>query len=250
MNNPEEYVFLLGGRDLEMEEIRKILQSRGITFHDLHLEWGAKLSDYRSFFDNDHIFAGIELVKDMAPPEKYLEIDHHNEKSDLPSSIEQVAALLEITLNRWQLLVAANDKGYIPAMLAMGASDNEVREIREADRRAQGVTEEDEKLAEKTITENLAIEGDIIIIDALTNKFSTITDRLYPFKKLLICRNDQFVFYGTGAGIIADKFSGLINDNQAFSGGGKNGFFGIVKDKLDGQSIEKLILWIKLNIAI
>lgn len=34
------YTFLLGGHDLEMAEIRRILDERGIQYHDRNLGWG------------------------------------------------------------------------------------------------------------------------------------------------------------------------------------------------------------------
>jgi hypothetical protein len=34
------FIFLLGGHDLEMAEIRRIAEAEGITFHDHNLGWG------------------------------------------------------------------------------------------------------------------------------------------------------------------------------------------------------------------
>lgn len=130
INDREKYIFLLGGHDLEMIEIRKILESNSLKFIDKDLSWGAVLSSYQEHFNDTSFFVGIELVRDVLQPKNYIEIDHHNDKSHLPSSIEQLAELLGIRLDRWQTLVAANDKGYIPAMLAMGASRDETREMR------------------------------------------------------------------------------------------------------------------------
>ena len=73
--------------------------------------------------------------------DRYHRIDHHNEYCHLPSSLEQVASVLGVELNRKQRLIAANDVGYIPAMKALMATDEEIAEIRREDRRAQGVTE-------------------------------------------------------------------------------------------------------------
>ena len=69
---------------------------------------------------------GIELTEDIVPPPTYIRIDHHNELSDRPAAIVQVAALFGVELDRWQLLVAANDARYIPGMLEMGATDEEI----------------------------------------------------------------------------------------------------------------------------
>ena len=68
--------------------------------------------------------------------------------------------MLKIELNRWQKLISANDRGYIPAMKRMGATNDEIKEIREYDKECQGVTPEDERLAEKSIRENTKILGE------------------------------------------------------------------------------------------
>lgn len=41
------YIFFIGGYDLEMVEIRNMLQSHGCAFFDKKLSWGAKASDYK-----------------------------------------------------------------------------------------------------------------------------------------------------------------------------------------------------------
>lgn len=220
-------VFLLGGHDLEMKEIEKILLANKITFHDKGLAWGAKLSAYQDVFDDVHHFVAVELSEDCVPPRHYTVVDHHNERSHLPASIEQVAEHLGIELSHFQKLVAANDKAFIPGMIEAGASLDEIDEVRRLDRQAQGVTEEDERLAEISIGENLNQTNNLIIVESLTPRFSPITDRLYPFDKLLISHQNQLVYYGQGAAGLAKHYETLIKKHQAFSGGGAHGFFGI-----------------------
>ncbi len=220
-------IFLLGGPDLEMVEIQKILESQKINFINRNLHWGAKLSAYEDVFDDAHTFVAVELIEDCNPPPKYILIDHHNEKSHLPSSIEQVAELLKIKLNWFQSLVAANDKAYIPGMINAGATKAEIDSIRQLDRQAQGVSDEDEKLAGESILKNLSKTGSLTIVESLTRKFSTITDRLYPYAKLLIHHHDHLVYYGLGIPVLAKTYQKFIQQNKAFSGGGEDGFFGI-----------------------
>jgi len=234
----DKYVFLLGGHDLEMMEIRNMLGEHGFEYHDLNLCWGARLSSYAAFLNSMQTFVGIELQKDMDLPLHYIDIDHHNEKSHLPSSIEQVADLIHHDLNRYQQLVAANDKGYIPAMKALHATNEEISLIRNADRAAQGVTEEDERLAEESIANNLKRISDLIYVESLTPKFSTITDRLYPSTKLLISYPGQLVYYGKGVDGLAFKYQGLIKEHKAFHGGGNDGFFGLAAGKLTIDEID------------
>ncbi|MCL4481197.1 MAG: hypothetical protein M1445_01005 [Bacteroidetes bacterium] len=90
MNRPN-YMFLIGGADLEMLTIKHILTANGFAerenIADLHLQWGAKLSDYKNLFNNKQTFVGIELTPDIDPPRHYIPIDHHNENSNKSSSL-------------------------------------------------------------------------------------------------------------------------------------------------------------------
>lgn len=229
--NLSPYVYLLGGHDLEMLEIRKMLYTCGKIYNDCHLSWDtAKLSAYTSLLNTTDHFVGIELVTDIAPPPNYTLIDHHNEKAGKPSAIEQVAEMLGIQLTRDQQLVAANDSGYIPAMEAMGATPEEIADIRRRDRKAQGVTEDDERLAEKSIRDYLTTEKGITVVKSLTSKFSTITDRLYPYDRLLIYTDKELNYYGTDVSRLIVKFDDFIKQNKAYSGGGENGFFGVTEE--------------------
>lgn len=77
--------------------------------------------------------------------------------------MEQVASILDHPLNRYQTLVAANDKAYIPGMLEIGASHEEINLIRQEDRKAQGVIEDDEKLAQEAITNGTEKIGSLYV---------------------------------------------------------------------------------------
>jgi hypothetical protein len=237
----KELVFLLGGYDLEMLEIKKILDSKNITFHDRKLSWGARLSAYQDVFDDQNTFVAVELIEDCLPPKHYIQIDHHNEKSHLPASIEQAAKLLSIELNRFQKLVAANDRGYIPALKSAGATSVEINQIRRHDRTAQGVTEKDEELAELSIKRNLEQFGSITIVESLTPKFSTITDRLFPYEKLLIRHKNHLVYYGKGVKLLSGIFEDLIHQKMAFHGGGDDGFFGLPEGAFSNKAITEII---------
>lgn len=104
------YVFLLGGHDLEMITIKRMLIDNGFeepgSIADLNLQWGAKLSAYQAWFNDEQTFVGIELTRE-------------------------------------QQLIAANDKGFIHEMEALGAIPEEITDIRHRDREVRGVTEED-----------------------------------------------------------------------------------------------------------
>ena len=100
-------IFLLGGYDLEMLEIKKLLSDKpDILVFDKSLKWdNSLLSAYADILleygnkANIDIF-GIELRAEgvTSKPDNYHLIDHHNDLSERDSSIEQVANLLNIKL--------------------------------------------------------------------------------------------------------------------------------------------------------
>ena len=241
-----DFLFLIGGKDLEMEAITQLLTDNHLQVADCNLQWGAKLSSYQAIFNDYQTFVGIELVPDIAPPKHYIEIDHHNENSHKKSSLEQIIVLLEGDLNlktdfvRDLQLIAANDSGYIPAMLNLCATPDEVSDIRHRDRKAQGVTPEDELLAEQSIRENLTIENGITIVKSLTQHFSAVTDRLYPCERLLIYTDNELNYYGKGVPKLTAAFHGLVLQQKAYSGGGADGFFGIGNNNLTHNELLKV----------
>jgi hypothetical protein len=239
-------IFLLGGYDLEMLTIKELLEQQGEVFYDKQLSWDrAMLSRYTEQLEkygnhSAYSIYGIELIeKNTYIPGNYHRIDHHNDYSHLPSSLEQTAALLNITLNRRQQLIAANDKGYIPAMKEQGASDGEVCRIRFADRRAQGVTEADEMSAENAIA-NSTKENGIIIVKSVSSRFSPVADRLYPYERLLIYTSDELIYYGAGKSRLAEIYRKEITEGRMFHGGGDSGFIGAARSAYNGKEITEL----------
>ena len=233
----QQYIFLLGGHDLEMREIKKILESiPDILFFDERFQWhNANLSAYKPVLhqygnSSNVMIYGIELLEnDALPlPLNYCRIDHHNKDNTNVSSLEQVAEILNIKLTWEQQLIAANDRGYIPAMQQLGASPKEIQQIRLRDRMSQGVTEEDELLAKKAI-ENSIIEQGVIVVESESNRFSPICDRLYPYEKLLIYTDDELMYYGKGKERLPAHFDSEVNAGKMFHGGGSDGYFGTAK---------------------
>ncbi len=248
-------LFLLGGHDLEMMTIKQLLIDQGyqdITkltesdhdkcFADKSLRWGAKITDYADFLEFPGKIYGVELSEPpgFAQPSNFQRIDHHNQYSHLDSSLEQVAAILGIKLNGHQKLVAANDKGYIPAMKAMGASDEEISNIRKLDRKAQGVSDQDEKLAEESIARNLTRSKGVVIVKSLTSRFSPITDRLYPCNNQLIYTDNELTFYGQNALRLRDRLPDLKKHNY-FGGSPENGFWGLSGLEITQKLINEII---------
>jgi len=232
-----QYCFLLGGYDLEMLEIKKLLESHGQRFIDHQLSWGAKLSSYASMFDASTHFIGVELIEDRQPPKNYTAIDHHGKSSVKNSAIEQVAHLLGIELNHYQQLVAANDKGYIPAMKCLGASDNEIALIRNRDRAAQGVSEAVEQQAEEEV-QNLTLREGVYVLQTTLQHFSALVDRIEK-RPLIVYRDDALIYYGHKVDSLRKSFT--CNDSECYYGGNPLGYFGLTKDFFSTHDIDLTI---------
>lgn len=246
------HILLLGGRDLEMLEIKMLMNKmpNSLVF-DNQLSWeDAELSTYSNVLKeygnaNDVDIYGIELRENgiSSIPANYHRIDHHNDFSVKSSSLEQVAEEFHISLSREQQLIAANDKGYIPAMQKVGATLEEINNLRLRDRQAQGVTMVDELNAESSII-NKTIEQGVIVVKTSANRFSPICDRLFPFQKLLVYNKSELVYYGQGKDNFTSYFRESIKSGKMYHGGGSEGFLGTVQ----GAFSDKQLLSIKKKI--
>ena len=196
-------VVMLGGADAEMAEIRRVLEAEGIAFCDKGLGWGAAASAYsdeiaQAASEGKQVVL-VELTRDINLPQGTIEVDHHGDRSSEPASILQVLSLLGLEPTRMQLLLAANDSGFIPAMLAQGATAEEVAAVRLLDRQAQGITPEQEEEAERAISQAETING-VTVVRMAHSKCATVTDRLFDpnqEQRLLILSGDgESNFYG------------------------------------------------------
>jgi hypothetical protein len=201
------YVFFLGGYDLEMITIRHILETKNQRFFDKKLSWGARASDYRDGLDSilgsEVIPVTIELTIDIALPTGTIIVDHHNERSGEEASIIQVLKLLRLEPTREHQLIAANDRGHIPAMRDEAATSEEIADIRQRDRAAQGITPAMEECAKASIANRREVNG-VIIVSFPYDKPSPITDRMYDHwnggreNLIVVCNDGQAentVFY-------------------------------------------------------
>ena len=244
----KEFIFLLGGRDLEMEEIRRLLVMHNFAYEDKRLTWStARLSAYDEAIDRhpDRPFVGIELQEDRPLPAYYTRIDHHNDFIDRPASILQVAQWLGVAPDRHLRLVAANDAGYIPAMRALGATDEEIADIRRQDRAIQGVTEDDERLAAQSIAEHLSKVGDLLVVRSLTPRFSCICDRLFPYRRLFVYTDEEWIFFGEGASDWVLALEEDIQKGRIYRGGGPSGYIGAVKGAFSTEQIQQMLQQVK-----
>ena len=242
----DNLVFLLGGVDLEMQEIRNILESQGILHYDKGLGWSnACLSAYseelKEYESKGYKIFGVELKRDIDLPANYTVIDHHNEYNSRKSSLEQVADVIGVRLTREQQLVAANDSAYISGMLAMGATDEEIAKIRLMDRKAQGATEEDEESAEVSIKENLVSHKNITVVKSLTPRFSCICDRLYHNDSLLVYTDSEWTYYGVYKQLLIEHFASEIAEGKVYYGGSESGYVGMGQGVLPTDQIESIV---------
>ncbi|WP_321337178.1 hypothetical protein [Breoghania sp.] len=211
--------FLLGGHDLEMVEIALLLREHEVPFSDHGLSWGASLSHYRSeiaaLAPTATIPVGVELTDDLPPDaagrNRVRLIDHHGPSAgaEMPTALEQVFALIDApqtTWTRWRALVAANDRGHVRELKACGASDDEIRHIRQADRRAQGIDAREEAEA-RQVLRHARTRGRLTIINAIDDKASAIADFILPelggpgYDRLLVVMPHEVAFFGDGAAI-------------------------------------------------
>lgn len=221
MPKPDTLVFFLGGQDLEMRTIRELLEETVPgRWHDKKLGWGAKASAYSEEIERT-LDAGclpvlIELVNDIElMEEQCLVVDHHGERAgtEQPTSLHQVFSLLDLPPSRWSRwfdLVAANDRGYIPALVAMGATQEEIVRVRQADRIAQGITPAEEQAgAEAAAHIEVVADGALAIAHLPHARTATVVDCLQPelggrgYPNILVYSPDQVNFFGDGSCVSA-----------------------------------------------
>ena len=213
----------LGGYDLEMVEIAKLLAARvDVVVHDHHLDWGARASEYQleveEALKQSRQIVLIELIDDLPkefPRDHLTFVDHHGAEAgeDRPTAIEQVFALLDFPAELWTndlALVAANDRGHIEGMSRAGATTEQIRDIRERDRRAQGITREEEQLGVQAAGDaTRRFDGRLTLVKLTHHRFAAVTDALDAalggpgFQNLLVLCPDQTLFFGEGRGIKA-----------------------------------------------
>ncbi|MBQ9731931.1 MAG: hypothetical protein IJV97_02450 [Alphaproteobacteria bacterium] len=204
-NNSNNKVVFAGGYDGEMVEIINACREAGVEVVDNHLGWGAAASAYASEIaqaaSEGKAPVLVELTLDIEVPSTSIIVDHHNENVGKPASLLQVLNLIGVEPSREQQLIAANDCGYIPGMLALGATAEEVAKVRYADRAAQGITPEQEAEAERAIAAAETVNG-VTIIRMAHSKTATVCDRLFNPEKeqrlLIISEDGESNFFGNG----------------------------------------------------
>lgn len=227
----ERSAYFLGGADLEMQTIGSLLR-RSVPLdriNDKRLRWGAKASDYATEImvaeRTDLHIVCVELLDDLIPnafSSRITWIDHHDTRAgaNVPTSLEQAFAYLQRPSSEWTReyqLVSANDRGHIAGMQAVGATEDEIKRIRAADRAAQGITADEERmgLAAASRAEHF-FQGRLTVVQSPHSRTATITDALHPalggcgYENLLVFGPEETNFFGIGTAIhaLSEKFSG------------------------------------------
>lgn len=145
--------------DGEAVTIVDLAKRLGCDVHVSQQPWGATLANepaltFVSLKPNVVIIEipGVEKEAELERKYHLYVLDHHKydalDRSNLKSSLEQFAELVGYMLNRWEIGIALNDRGYIPALQQNGYTKPEIQQIREFDLKAQGYTQDDFKALE------------------------------------------------------------------------------------------------------
>ena len=180
----------------------KIISSENTLFYGVELQGEAP----SHCVNVDHHFYTYSDATDPSLPSNWSVDDRRSPKS----SIEQVADLLKVSLNVSEMFISENDKNFIPGMEKLGVKLGLskavtallIQETRSKDRAAQGITPEQEKIAEEAIVHREVI-GDLTVVTMSHSKCATVTDRLYgQYKNLLVYTpGEEINFYGDWASV-------------------------------------------------
>lgn len=242
--------------DLEAVEVINLLRLHGETVLVSDQRWGAsweKLEpEVRAEIeraveaDPTLVVIGLELAGENSWAGETVD-DHRWGAGDRvvgQTALTQVAEILGITLNRYQLLSVANDAGWIPALERAGASTGEIGAIRLADRTAQGVTPDQEAQAVADIA-NAEWQGDRALVRTSMSSFevSPISDRLYGVaREWLICSANSWIYNGPRYAELWSAMDALRESRDwAKAPGDGVGYAGFV-DVHDGTSRAEAIL--------
>lgn len=246
--------------DGEAIQIKNILENKNIKTLITKQGWGASWANLepevkekiKEFKNKNFKIFGVELQG--TAPEGAANIDHHkydgDDRSNERSSLEQVADLIGHKLSLFEEFVSANDKGFIPKMIELAKIKNLskeetqklINEVRLQDRAAQGITPEQEKIAEEAIKE-AEVSDNLTVVRMSHSKTATVCDRLYGgYKNLLVLSEDGEVnFFGCQK--VIKKLSDLVKGS--WSGGDldhDNGFWGGYPQDLNVEKEVKHLL--------
>lgn len=205
-NNASNMVVMLGGMDVEMQEIQDVANKAGLEVINKGLKWNdhPSASDFQEevaqAISEGKKIVFIEVRPDIDLPVETIVIDHHDENAGKPASILQFLSLLGQKPTYHQKLIAANDDSFIPGMLKLGASEAEILEIRRLDWEAQGITPEQISEAQRAVADHQNING-VDVVRMAHSKCAPVTDMLFRPNQLqnvlCICGDGECDYYGS-----------------------------------------------------
>ena len=168
--------------------------------------WGAVLSQ-----EPDGTFANVKkhvIIVEIPCVQKEKElkakghslfvIDHHKyqdiDRSYSVSSLEQFACLISYTLDRWEMGVALNDRGYIYALKENGYSGEEILKIRQFDLESQGYKPEYFEILKKDYLKGYNSGQDLYVVETNCEKISYLSDLHFLENEKRKSRMDLVVF--------------------------------------------------------
>lgn len=249
MDTHKPYIFLLGGHDLEMHWIKSILEGCGYkkdeNYFDAELNWNnASWSAYSEIINqinstaskNKPKIVGIELFDDaiMRKADDWLLLDHHNERSSEPSSIEQLIKLLKYQPHnddekREIELIIANDQDAIIGLRIAGASESEIQKIRKAEEDILHINPEIKQLFEaEDHNKNYIKVNNVRIIKTLASSFYGLTES-FNDSNIIIYNNSTLFFHGLEAKTGVLNYFKSIPGLKYFYGGLHVGYIGTKK---------------------
>ena len=125
--------------------------------------------------------------------------------------------------------------GDIKGLKEFSATEDEIKKVREFDRKAQGVTEDDERKAKDCIKNKIEISPLTVLIYCELDRTTAIVDGLFnDYKNIIVINpNREFNFFGSGEIIaeLKDYYLKRISQNPKYHfwyGGNlpEDGFFG------------------------
>jgi hypothetical protein len=234
-------IWVVPNNDGEAVEIIRLLQAHSQPVLVTSQPWGASWAKLEPAIQEQlHAAAGKRILGvELAGPNPYgaIDIDHHRyadqDRAHPLSSLEQVAQLLGVQLDRWQHLVAVNDRAYFPGLESANATPAEVAQVRRHDLEAQGLGPDHRRQAESDIAAATWI-GRSAIVACPNGSNSWHSDLLYPrADQWLLIGPDEWNYSGPNHRALAAFNLGATT----WSGGSpERGYFGIANPSAEAQS--------------
>ena len=258
-----EKLFIVPNNDGEAIEIQNVLKTAGLNFLVTKQAWGSSWSNLEPeikeyIYKFKGIIYGVEL-QGNALTNQCVNIDHHryqdDDRTNPLSCLEQIALLIGVELTYTQKAISDRDKGHIRLMRENGYPEDIIQLVGWLDRKAQGITEEQELqslLICRRIFDEIGIHKvNNLVVTLPHNRCQTVRDIAYNTYNniLLFSPNNEFNYYGQGdiCCKLQEQFNGWLSANAATLGHGYAGGYADKSEVLNyfkslGQKVDKEII--------